>query len=188
MAFLDLFRNRTQDVVDPKVLVCSLDSAFEAELVHDSDTYKQYFQSVTVQRFADADELLNSLRAEYDIVHVLAAVTPDGYLGYGRIAGTELIERSTNWGTKLLWIASDNDPDGYIKNFKPNGNKLNLVMTIQRRGEHFPSFLNRLLIEMRSGASMPVAWGRIVPQIPGQEHPDAPDTIFFAGLGQVRFT
>src|ERR1700746_4038814 len=111
MAFLDLFRKRTQDIVNTKVLVCSLDTALEDELARDSDTYKQYFQNVTVQRFADASELVNSLFWEYDIVHILAMITPDGYMGQSKITGTGLIERSAIWGTKLLWIASDNDPN-----------------------------------------------------------------------------
>jgi len=39
---------------------------------------------------------------------------------------------------------------------------------------------------MQSGLSMPVAWNRIAPQ-QNKEHLDAPVTIFYCGLGQVRF-
>jgi hypothetical protein len=33
---------------------------------------------------------------------------------------------------------------------------------------------------------MPVAWNDLCPQIPGSAHPDAPESIFFAGRGGVR--
>ena len=187
MAFLDRFRKRTQDVLNSKVLICSLGSAFDDFLEKDADTYKRYFQNNTVLRLANANELMDALSGEYDIVHVLASVSPEGYIGESQITGTQLIQRSANLGTKLLWLATDNDPAGYIKNFKPNGNKLNLVMTIQRNGESFTNFLNNLLNGMQSGESMPVAWNNLCPQIPGHEHPDTPATIFFAGLGQIRF-
>jgi len=187
MSFFDLFRRRTEDVFYTRVLVCSLGSAFESELISDFDTYKRHFESVKLQRLKDANELLNSLSDKYDIVHILTPVTSDGCLGESQTNGTELIEKSASWGTKLLWLASTNDPQGYIKGFKPNGSKLNLVMTIDRGGDRFPSFLEKLLLEMQSGSSMPVAWNRIAPQIPGQLHPDAPGTIFYCGRGQVRF-
>jgi hypothetical protein len=187
MSFLDFFRRRTEDVFYIRVLVCSLDPAFESELIADFEIYRQHFESVKLHRFKDPNELLNSLADRYDIVHVLAAVTLDGYLGEGQITGTELIEKSASWGTKLLWLASSNDPQGYIKGFKPKGKKLNLVMTIDRGEYRFSRFLEKLLSEMQSGSSMPVAWNRIAPQIPGQQHPDVPGTIFYCGLGQVRF-
>ena len=187
MSFLDLFRKRAEDVYYTRVLVCSLDPAFEAELISDFEAYKRHFESVKLHRFTDPNELVSSLADKYDIVHVLAAVTPTGCLGESQITGTELIEKSVSWGTKLLWLASTNDPQGYIKGFKPNGNKLNLVMTINRGEYRFANFLEKLLSEMKSGASMPVAWNRIAPQIPGQQHPDVPATIFSCGLGQTRF-
>jgi len=187
MSFLDLFRRRTQDVFYTRVLVCSLGSAPEDELDRDFSAYQKYLGSVTLQRFAHASELMNALRSRYDIVHVLNAITVDGRIGDSEISGTELIQQSALDNTKLLWIASSNDPKGYIKGFKPSGNRLNVVMTIDRRGDCLPNFIGKLLHEMQSGLSMPVAWNKIAPQIPGQEPPDAPGTIFYSGLGQVRF-
>lgn len=187
MSFLDLFRRRTQDVFYTRVLVCSLGDVPEDELNRDFSAYQKYLGSVTLQRFVDANGLVNAFRGRYDIVHVLTAVTVDGRIGDSEISGTELIQQAALDNTKLLWIASSNDPKGYIKGFKPNGNKLNVVMTIDRRGDCLSNFIGKLLNEMQSGLSMPVAWNKIAPQIPGQEHPDAPATIFYSGLGQVRF-
>lgn len=187
MSVLDLFRKRTQDVFYTRVLVCSVGQVPEDELDRDFNAYQKYLGSVTLQRFADANELVNAFRDRYDIVHVLTAITVDGKIDDSEINGTELIQKAALDNTKLLWIASSNDPKGYIKGFKANGNKLNLVMTIDRRGDCLPNFIGKLLHEMQSGSSMPVAWNRIAPQIPGQEHPDAPASIFYSGLGQVRF-
>jgi hypothetical protein len=187
MSFLDIFRRRTQDVFYTRVLVCSLGDVPGDELDRDFSAYQKYLGSVTLHRFADANGLLNALRDGYDIVHVLTSVTVDGRIGDSEIGGTELIQKAALDKTKLLWIASSNDPQGYIKGFKPDGNKLNVVMTVDRRGDCLSNFIGKLLHEMRSGLSMPVAWNKIAPQVPGQEHPDAPATIFYSGLGQVRF-
>jgi hypothetical protein len=187
MSFLDLFRRRTQDVFYTRVLVCSLGDLPVDELDRDFSAYQRYLGSVTLQRFADASGLVNAFRDRYDIVHVLTPVTVDGRIGDSEISGTELIQQAALNNTKLLWIASSNDPKGYIKGFKANGNKLNVVMTVDRRGDCMSNFIGKLLHEMQSGLSMPVAWNKIAPQIPGPEHPDAPATIFYCGLGQVRF-
>ena len=100
------------------------------------------------------------------------------------ISGTELIEKCCDAGLKLLWIASENPPDGYIKNFRARGKKLNLVMTISRKGEKFTDFLDGLLAQMSQGTTMPTAWVNLVPQRP-KTASDAPECIFFAGRGGV---
>ena len=187
MSLLDLFRKRMQDVHFTRVLVSSLGDASDDELDRDLNAYRKCLESVVLRHFDDAGELLNALRDGYDIVHVLTAVSPDGRIGKSDITGTELIERATQCGTKLLWIGSSNDSQGYIKGFKPNGTRLNLVMTIDRRENRHSEFIERLFGEMQSGSSMPVAWNKIAPQIPGQQHPDAPTSIFYSGLGQIRF-
>ena len=187
MSLLDLFRRRTQDVFYTRVLVCSLGEVSDDELDRDFNAYRKHLESVALQHFVDVNRLVNALRDGYDIVHVLTAVTPDGTIGNDTMTGSELIEKASQCGTKLLWIGTSNNPQGYIKGFKPNGNKLNVVMTIDRGEHRLPDFIEKLLREMQSGFSMPVAWNRIAPQIPGQLHPDAPNTIFYCGLGQVRF-
>jgi hypothetical protein len=85
---------------------------------------------------------------------------------------------------KLLWIASDNPPEGYIKHFRARGKKLNLVMTISRKGEKFTDFLGGLLAQMAQGTTMPTAWVKLAPQSP-KTASDAPECIFFAGRGGV---
>ena len=187
MGLADFFRKRTPDPLNPKVLVCSLGPGFEPLVIEDEGAYRRYFPDTKITNFETSDELFSEMANGYEIVHLYTHVTPDGCIGTSTISGTELIKNASNAGTKLLWIANDNNPDGYIKDFNPTGNKLNLVMTIHRLGNCFPDFLRDLLGEMKSGASMPVAWNRIAPQIPGKDQPGIPETIFFCGLGQARF-
>ena len=187
MGFIDLFRSQPKAPLNPKVLVCSLGPTFEALIQEDEGAYRRFSSDITIKNLSNANDLLSEVSTGYDIVHLYANVAADGCISASGVTGTELIERATNAGTKLLWIANGNDPAGYIKNFKLNRNRLNLVMTIDRLGTKFPDFLRELFGEMSSGASMPVAWSRIVPQIPGRDHPDAPATLFSNGLGQTRF-
>jgi hypothetical protein len=70
--------------------------------------------------------------------------------------------------------------------FGARGKRLNLVMTLKRKGSNFPSFLQQLLSRMACGDTMPVAWNDICPQIPRSDHPDASESVFFAGRGGVR--
>jgi hypothetical protein len=187
MGFIDLFRRQPKAPLNPKVLVCSVGPSFEYLIQKDEGAYRRFSSNVTIKNLTDVTELLSEISAGYDMVHLYANVTADGCIDTSSVTGTELIEKAANAGIKLLWIANGNDPAGYIKNFKLVRNRLNLVMTIDRLGNKFPDFIQVLFGEMMSGASMPVAWSRIVPQVRGQDHPDAPATIFSNGLGQTRF-
>ena len=187
MSIFNFLRRRTEDIHFTRVLVCSLGPVSDHDLISDFDVYKQHFDSVVLHRFEDFNALIQSFSDKYDIVHVHVNIDSAGYLGGTEISGTELIESAARCKIKLLWFGSSNDPQVYIKGFKANGNKLNLVMTIDRGEHRFSNFLEKLLHEMKSGSSMPVAWNKIAPQIPGKLHPDTPETIFYSGLGQIRF-
>jgi len=187
MSFLDLFKKKPTEPLNPRVLVCSVGDGFEAFASEDAAAYKRFLPQTSVLHFADAKALLHAAADHYDILHVFVEVNSDGNLAQSAHTGAELIDIATNAGTKLLWIANGNNPEGYIKNFRVKGKAINLVMTINRDGVKFSNFLHSLLGEMKYGATMPVAWNRLAPQIPGKEHSDAPATIFVCGLGQARF-
>jgi hypothetical protein len=59
----------------------------------------------------------------------------------------------------------------------------NLVLTLDRHGDAFPRFLERLFTLMVGGMSMPRAWSKIAPQ--GPTHDEGPDLIFDCALGQI---
>jgi len=189
MGILDFFRKEKDEVSGAKVLVCALDSRFDDLLKEDSAVYGEYYRATTAMTLPSIQALLGRSEQKYDIVHLLSDVTESVTIkdnsGH-EITGTELIQHCCDQNVTLLWAASDNPPERYIKGFGARGKRLNLVMTLNRRGLNFRSFLKKLLSQMAYGSTMPVAWNDICPQIPRSEHPDAPESIFFAGRGGVK--
>jgi hypothetical protein len=189
MGILDLFRRNRDEVQGARVLVCAVDNRFDNLLKEDSEIYGRYYRATTTAVLPSIQALLGRLEQKFDIVHLIADVTETGTIrdasGH-EITGTELIQRCCDHDVKLLWAASDNPPERYISGFGARGKRLNLVMTLKRKGPNFRSFLQKMLSRMAYGDTMPVAWNDICPQIPRSEHKDAPESIFFAGRGGVR--
>jgi hypothetical protein len=189
MGILDFFRKDRDEVDGAKVLVWAMDNRFSELLKADSEIYQRYYRATTTVALSSIEALLGRLEQRYDIVHLICDVTENGTIkdivGH-EITGTELIQRCCDNDVKLLWSASDNLPTSYIKGFGARGKRINLVMTLKRKGASFPGFLQTLLSRMAHGDTMPVAWNDICPQIPHSDHPDAPESIFFAGRGSVK--
>jgi hypothetical protein len=195
MGILDVFRKRRYEVpgteVDgTKVLVCAIDSKFDDLLKADSEIYGRYYRATITTLLPTVEALVGRLGQKYDIVHLICDVTEKGTImgtSGDEITGTELIQRCCDQNVSLLWSASDNPAERYIKGFGARGKRINLVMTLKRKGSNFPTFLHKMLSRMASGDTMPVAWNAICPQIPRSDHPDAPESIFFAGRGGAKF-
>jgi hypothetical protein len=189
MSILDLFRKDKDEVRGAKVLVCALDNGFDDLLKADAEVYGRYYRATTAAVLPSIQALIGRLDQKYDIVHLLCDVTPNGTItdtNCEEITGTELIQRCCDQNVKLLWCGSDNPPERYIKGFGARGKRLNLVMTLNRKGPNFPGLLQKLVSQMAYGNTMPVAWNDLCPQIPGSDHQDAPESIFFAGRGGVK--
>ena len=120
-----------------------------------------------------------------DVLFLYANLSEEGRVeGYAR--GLREIIRDS--GAKVAVVASENNEQSCTKagERKPYG-QANLVITFSRRGDAFPRFFGELFSKMKRGASMPSAWVQLAPQIPTNEHPDCPSTIFLCEVGQVRF-
>ena len=191
MAIRNLFSKPGDDeVVGAKILVASLDPKFAELAKADSNCYSQFYHTPTVLVFESIQELLGTIDKGYDIVHLFCDVSLDGTISDGRggkILGTAVMQSCCDSDVKLLWVASENKAEGYIKGFKAAGKRLNLVMTVSRNGSRFPPFLEKLLSRMSVGETMPVAWVSISPQSPKdpRQH-DSPGCIFSAGRGGVK--
>jgi hypothetical protein len=186
-----LFRKGDSDeVAGAKILVASLDPKFAELTKVDSNCYSQFYDTPIVLFFEGIQELLETIGKGYDVVHLFCDALPDGNITDSRgakIAGTSLIQSCCNSDVKLLWVASENKPEAYIRGFKAAGKRLNLVMTINRNGSKFLPFLEKLLSRMSAGETMPAAWVSVSPQGPNDpRQQDSPACIFSAGRGGVR--
>jgi hypothetical protein len=189
MGILRLFGRKKDEVRGSRVLVCAVDDRFVDLLKEDSEIYGRYYRATTTAVLPGIQALLGHLEQKFDIIHLAADLTEAGTIrdvSGQEITGSELIQRCCDHDVKLLWAASDNPPERYINGFGARGKRLNLVMTLKRKGPNFPNFLKEMLSRMAYGDSMPVAWNDICPQIPGSEHKDTPESIFFVGRGRVR--
>jgi hypothetical protein len=170
-----------------RVLVCAFEDRFGPLVAEDAATYREFFEDTTETILEGRAGLEAALGKGADIVHLHGQIDAQGLVTGLQLDGTHLIEMCSRGGVKLLWIASDNDPAGYVNGFKAQREPINLVMTIERNGAAFNSFLRKLLSKMSVGQPMPVAWNSLAPQIPGAAHENAPGTIYLAGSGSARF-
>jgi len=185
-----LFGSKTNEIAATKVLVCAVGREFAPQLETDAATYSRHYPNCVTMVCDSASEVLSKLSG-FDIVHLLCRVTEAGELDSAMgaaIPAVSLLETCVNENVKLLVVASGNNPEGYIAGFKAKGMPLNLVMTLDRRGEKYQPWLDALLTKLSSGKTLPAAWVAIVPQVHGHApHDNAPGCIFFAGRGSVIF-
>ncbi len=170
-----------------RVLVAAVgdDDALSAMADSDAEVYSKHYEHVTNVTVATADALADVLITHrFSILHLLVHVDADG-----TIVGTyvdDVLRACAEIGVKLVIFASENDPDVYISHFKRGG--FNLVMTIDRYGEKFPTFLDALLGKMAAGMTMPSAWVELAPQTEhASEHDNLPGCIVSAGLPDATF-
>ncbi len=193
MRLRNLFTRNAQmpEIHNTRVLVSSVGTGFDELLNADASSYSRFYPSTTVKACSSIKELVATIRQGYDIVHLFSDVSPSGIIidAVGdSLSGASLIQTCCDSGVKLLWAASDNNAEAYIKGFKPSSKPINLVMTLNRRGSIFSSFLEQLLSKMADGETMPRAWVAISPQTPRDpRHNDLPGTIFAVGRVNIRF-
>ena len=110
----------------------------------------------------------------YPVAHLLVNVGPDGTVG--QTHAKQVLRTCAKMDVKLVFIASDNPTDVYVSHFKPG--PYNLVMTLERKGEKFPAFLDALLSKMTSGKTMLSAWVELAPQTEHAPEHDALPEVF----------
>lgn len=166
-----------------RVLVCSIGAVASREFEIDSAIYRKYYDAVDVQCVQRRSELLSALGSGYEIVHLFSRCSNDGTLSDledKTLNGTELIRICGEYRTKLLWIATANASSCYITGFRAKGSPLNLIMTLDRKGDRFTDFLDKLLSRISSGETLPQAWVALAPQKRDSQKDELPDCIFFA--------
>ncbi|HEY5731436.1 MAG TPA: hypothetical protein VIS72_15410 [Anaerolineales bacterium] len=121
----------------------------------------------------------------WNVLFLYCYIEPDGGVHESHLGLREIIRVS---GALIVVVASENPAENYEAAAKDTGyGYANLAMTLDRKGDKFPIFYQRLFTEMKQGVSMPVAWNKLAPQIPGVDHIDSPDGFGVWGAGQVAF-
>ncbi len=139
MGLFDLFRK--DEVTGAKVLVCSLDPRFNPVMDADARVYKRFYPATTSKSLTGVADLTSSISQGYDVVHLLADVSPDGAVTDAqgqKLAGKDLLQSCVTADVKLLWIASDNKAENYNKGFG-RGQKINLALNLDRMGPYLIS-------------------------------------------------
>jgi hypothetical protein len=176
-----LFASKQDKTLGTKILVASLSDAFAAEMEADSQVYRRHYRSVQAQFFPNYIGLREAIRG-VDVLHLLASLDLNGQLATSsgeHLAAAALLDECVGSDVKAVIIASENAPGAYVRGVPAR--PLNLVMTLGRKGEAFPAFLEGLCTLLASGVKFPSAWVKNAPQAPGPWHDSLPECIFHAG-------
>ena len=120
----------------------------------------------------------------------------DVLMMYARIDSSGAIQNATNCLREIIYeshapvviIATENSAPSYVAASKSGGRgRANLVMTLQRKAGSFPIFFKELFTMMYQGTTMPMAWVKLVPQIPGAKHENVPGTVCAMEISHILF-
>lgn len=131
----------------------------------------------------------NNTLPKCDVLFLYGELQPSG-----RIADTPLTlgDAVKETGARVAVMASDIQPDllsnnDFAKSFSGRPDwAANIVITLNRNGEHFGRFFHELFSQMKAGVSMPMAWVELAPQGPHQPE-DIPAAIFLMEAGHIAF-
>lgn len=163
---MKLFRRKRKDniVFTTNVLVSAIgaDEKLAAMADCDAGIYEKYYVNVTNTPVSDAGALVDIIKAgAFDLVHVLANVNSDGTIGRTRAA--RLLRTCARKDVKLVFFASENPCETYVTHCETR--RLNKILTIQRKGDNFPVFLDGFLGKMSTGTPWGTAWSDLRPPI-----------------------
>ncbi len=184
-----LFNRSKNTVKNPKILLASIGADDESLFAADREIYQSHFTDITEHKAAGISDFLDFISGKtFDIVHLFAEVKPNGTVQ--KTSGVQIFEHLSQAEAKLVLFASENSGDNYIA-FSPkdkwrNIEPMNVVMTLERKGDLFPKFFKSLFGFMTSGDTMTQAWVKLAPQNPHLNQ-NAPEAIFSAGLGSMKF-
>lgn len=120
-----------------------------------------------------------------DVLMIYATIGMDGVIQNASDSIRGIIHKSH---APVVVVATENGVQSYIAAGKrPGSGKANLVMTLKRNGSIFPNFFKELFGTMHSGVTMPMAWVKLAPQIPGVEQKNVPGTICAMEVTHVLF-
>jgi len=172
------------------VLVGSIGSDLTALAEADFYAYSNYYPKCTRGVFADVPKFLEMTAKRFQIVHLVCRIADSGVIideQGPNLPCSKLLDETYRHGAQLLFIAGENPKEAYINGVKLAGRNMNIIMTLDRRGDVFATFLSNLTGSIAAGEPMVEAWAKLAPQIPGASNRDLPACIFAAGLPKAVF-
>ncbi len=124
-----------------------------------------------------------------NVLFVYCALDSSGHISGASFTFRDLIKGA---GAHIAVIASELQPTllsnpEFGKTLQAKNDwPANMVITLNRNGEHFGTFFHRLFLDMHAGTTMPMAWVKLVPQGPHQPR-DVPGTICLMEAGHIAF-
>jgi hypothetical protein len=167
-----------------RILVCGFDRRFIPLAESDAKVYSRYFTSVEIVFFESIACFLARLKGQYLIIHLFCLLTKSGDIvdmNGATLNGTRFVEECNNNDVSLIWVASSNTSDCYVRGFRLSGRRINVVMTLDRRDRKLSEFLERILCKSSEGKTVSASWAAVAPQGQGPWQEESPECIFFAG-------
>jgi hypothetical protein len=169
-------RRRGSVVTSPRLGMLNLKGAEGAQLMAED--------ALALEPVLGAAEQSSSAIPKCEVLFLYSDLAADGRLASTQNWLGDIVRAS---GATILVVASENPGPAYNASKGPGYGRVNLVMTLSRRGELFARFFARLFEDMKRGTPMPMAWVKLAPQGPVPEHSELPGTIFACMAGGVRF-
>jgi hypothetical protein len=145
-------------IQNPKIGFLNLIGASASPLVHEDVTALKPLFSDCLKSDGDAPTC--------DVLMIYATIKADGVMQNTAHSLREIIAKSR---APIVVVATENSVESYIAASKrPGAGKANLVMALTRNGQIFPDFFKELFGMMHHGDTMPMAWVKLAPQIPGR--------------------
>ncbi len=171
-----LWRRRAAVIVAPRFGILNLKGA-EGEALAQTD-------ALALQPVLGVPEKSTSIPPNCDVLFLYGDLQADGRIASTKMWLGEVVRAS---GASILVVAMENPGAAYNASKGPGYGRVNLVMTLDRRGDLFARFFVGLFGDMMRGTPMPLAWVKLAPQLPGRAHNELPGTIFGCMAGPVAF-
>src|SRR5215204_5805589 len=177
-----LFGKSKNTITNPKFLIASIGADDVSLVSADRAIYDSYFSEIETIQSETIDGFYDEIQHRTcDILHLFARVGSRHELQVGD--GQDFFRHLSTLNIKILILASENVGDSLIpfctEASAAGLDRVNMVMTLERKGEAFGRFFKSLFGSMIKGRTMPQAWVELAPQNPHMVH-DAPETVFSA--------
>jgi len=182
-------RIKKMEIDTPKVLMLKLGNDAEDFFEEDSNIYSSFGTSVAKFAAKNIDDVLSELSKGYQIIHLYVSLNEEGrILNFpgSKLLGELLNTLQTN-GAAFTIVATDNSIAAYKMGNRSFSNKMNIVMTLDRKKGAFARYFSSFISELRRGKKISEAMAKLSPQNPVEDAPETPDTVILIINDHITF-